>query len=241
GLHDSLLPPRRRVYSSAVTTKTAWTMVVAVVVLAALASPTLSEHAFARAEGRTSAKGAAYGVGVLRRDGVIIPFATYDGKWGSSWPLPESTLTIPISIGGIPRRWWGPTPPLEDWQVSTAAGMRSAHVVQPDWVPVHCVRQVALKTDYRNGEASPPRGEQPYPKDGLAVSPPYPVERIEIVSPAALELRELLPTLLTSFNEAERKVESRAGHPVARRSREGVVPTIEAAYAFGVDPRTYYV
>jgi hypothetical protein len=182
-----------------------------------------------------------FGVGVMRRDGLIIPFATYDGSWGSSWPLPEFNLTIPISLSGIPKRWWGPTPPLEDWQISTAAGTRSAHVVQPDWVQVHCVRQVALKTDYRKGEPSPPPAAQPYPKDGLAVSPAYPVERIDVVPPSAPEVRALVPELLKAFNAAERKVEDRSGHPLNRRAREGVEPTIEATYAYGTNPRAYYV
>jgi len=181
-------------------------------------------------------------VGVLRRDGIIIPFAAYDGKgWDSNWPFPTLDLTVPISIGGIPRRWWGPTAPLVDWELSTPAGTRAAHVVQPDWVRAHCVRQIGLKTDYRRGEPSPPRDEQPYPKDGLAVSPPHPVERVEILSTAAREVRDLMPALLTAFNESERKVELRSGHPVIRRSREGVEPTIEAVYAFGADPRAYYL
>src|SRR5262249_30672665 len=144
-------------------------------------------------------------------------------------------------ISGIPRRWWGPTPPLEDWQLSTAAGTQRAHVVQPDWVQVHCVRQIALKTDYREGEPSPPWSEQPYPKDGLAVSPAHPVDRVEVVLPSAPEVRALMPELLSAFNESERKIADRAGHPVSRRAREGVEPTIEAAYAFGTSPRTYYV
>jgi len=210
-------------------TRTAWTIVLAAITLSGL-------------EGvRVEARAPKFGVGILRRDGVIIPFATYDGRWDSFWPLPEFNLTIPISVSGIPKRWWGPTPPLEDWQLWTAAGMGSAHVLQPDWVQIHCVRQIALKTDYRKDELSPPRTAQPYPKDGLAVSPPQTVEKIEIVPAAARELRELIPVLLTSFNQAERLVESRFGHPVTRRAREGVEPTIEAVYAFGTNPRTYYV
>jgi hypothetical protein len=208
--------------------------------MAASVKAVLSEPALARLEG--APRGPVFGVGVLRRDGIVIPFAAYDGKgWDRVWPLPALELTVPISIGGIPRRWWGPTAPLENWELTTSAGTRAARVVQPDWVQAHCVRQIGLKTDYRSGEPSPPRSEQPYPKDGLAVSPPHAVERVEIVPSAALELRGLMPELLKSFNESERTVESRSGHPVARRSREGVEPAIEAAYAYGSDPRVYYV
>jgi len=204
------------------------------VLVSEAAVPALSEQKRGRVEG--------FDVGVLRRDGVVVPFAAYDGRgWDRIWSLPALELTVPISIGGIPRRWWGPTPPLENWELTTSAGTRAAHVVQPDWVQAHCARQIGLKTDYRAGEPSPPQSAQPYPKDGLAVSPPHPVERVEIVAPAAPELRALMPTLLKSFNESERQVESRSGHPVVRRSREGVEPTIEAAYAVGSNPRAYYI
>ncbi|MBI3493217.1 MAG: hypothetical protein HY047_15775 [Acidobacteria bacterium] len=183
-----------------------------------------------------------FGVGVLRRDGVIIPFAAYDGKkWVATWPTPTRlALTVPISVRSVPKRWWGPTKPLDTWQAWTANGSRAAMVAQPDWVDVHCVRQVGLRTDYTVASAPPPT-EQPYPKDGLAVSPPQPVEPIAILDPSAAEVRSFIPVLLDSFNRAEREVEDRFGHPIARRAREGVEPTIEAAYAVGDGPRVYYV
>ncbi len=38
-----------------------------------------------------SAPTATFGLGVLRQDGVVIPFAQYDGgKWRSSWPEPRA-------------------------------------------------------------------------------------------------------------------------------------------------------
>ena len=36
-------------------------------------------------------------------------------------------------------------------------------------------------------------------------------------------------------------VENRFGHAVKRRAREGFAPTVEALYAFGDEPRIYYV
>jgi hypothetical protein len=47
--------------------------------------------------------------------------------------------------------------------------------------------------------------------------------------------------LLEAFNKAEREVESRYGHPVNRRAREGREADIEAVYAIGDHPRIYYV
>jgi hypothetical protein len=198
--------------------------------------------ALAATVGAADSPRAAFGVGVLRRDGVIIPFAAFNGKrWSTPWPPPQGDLTVPVTLGAVPSRWWGPTRPLDEWQATTAAGARAVRVVQPDWVDILCVRQIGLRTDYRSDQLIPPRTAQPYPKDGLAVSPPQAIDRIQIVPAAALELRPLLPVLLTSFNDAERRVEGRAGHPVERRAREGVAPTIEAVYAAGDNPRVYYV
>ena len=54
---------------------------------------------------------------------------------------------------------------------ASALEARPLRVLQPDWVDVHCRRQIGLRTDYRAERPLPPPREQPYPKDGLAVSP----------------------------------------------------------------------
>jgi hypothetical protein len=184
-----------------------------------------------------------FGAGVLRRDGVIIPFAAFDGKtWVATWPTPtRQDLTVPINVGSVPKRWWGPTRALETWQTWTAAGAGSARVVQPDWVDVHCVRQIGLRSDYKTASPPTPPTEQPYPKDGLAVSPAQRVESIAVVEPASDEARALIPAVTAAFNRAERETEDRFGHPITRRAREGVEPAIEAVYALGGFPRVYYV
>jgi hypothetical protein len=181
-------------------------------------------------------------VGVLRRDGIVLPFAVFNGKrWSAPWPAPAADLTVPIDMRAVPKRWWGLGAVLENWEIMLARGERAVRVVQPDWVEIHCSRYVGLRTDYQPPEPPPPRTVQPYPKDGLAVSPPHPVERVEIVSLASTEIRALLPAVQTSFNEAEREVESRFGHPIMRRAREGVAPSLEAIYAYGDNPRIYYI
>ena len=188
------------------------------------------------------APGRGFAVGVLRRDSVLIPFATFDGKrWRNTWPPPQIELTVPISIDGIPSRWWGPTGPLDTWQAWIGGASRPLRVVQPDWVGVHCARTIALKTDYRAEGAIPPQNVQPYPKDALAVSPPQPIEPIEILPIDSAAAREVVVKVRDAFNQAERKTESAYGHPMSRRSREGTEPTVEAIYAFGSAQRVYYV
>jgi hypothetical protein len=112
-------------------------------------------------------------------------------------------------------------------------------VTEPGWVDAHCARQVALKTDYRSDEPPPPPTEQPYPKDGLAVSPPQPVEQIEIVPQA--DAAAVSSGLRDRFNAAELETAREYGHPIPRRAREAVVPDVEALYAFGETPRAQYV
>jgi hypothetical protein len=148
---------------------------------------------------------------------------------------------VPVDLRALPSRWWGPTPALETWEATTVDGPRALRVVQPEWVDAHCLRQVGLRTDYRSGREAPSATEQPYPKDGLAVSPAQAIEPIQTASVEAADVRPLLPELLKVFNSAERVVEERFGHPIVRRSREGVAPSIEAVYGVGGSPRVYYV
>ena len=187
-----------------------------------------------------------FAVGVMRRDGFIVPFAEYDGKrWGSSWPRPRLDLQIPITLQTVPKRWWGPSSPVAEWQVWPAfeAPERwySARVTQLDWVQAHCVRQIALRTDYHSNAAVPPPSEQPYPKDGLAISTSQPLLPIEILTPGAAEQILARSGLRRRFNAGERETELTFGHPIGRKVREDIEPTVEAVYAFGDSPRTYYV
>jgi hypothetical protein len=183
-----------------------------------------------------------FAVAVLRRDGMLIPFATFDGKnWRNPWPTPQLELTVPINVASIPPRWWGTPGPREAWQAWIDGTPQSIRVVQPDWVDARCVRYITLRTDYRSTLPTPDRSSQPYPKDGLAVSPPQRIDRVEILSTSGPEARELAPALLEAFNRMERTTESNHGHPIARRKRETIEPDIDALYAFGDSPRTYYV
>ena len=37
-----------------------------------------------------------FSVGALRRDGIVIPFATYDkSHWETNWPAPKLDLIVP--------------------------------------------------------------------------------------------------------------------------------------------------
>jgi hypothetical protein len=186
---------------------------------------------------------APFAVGVLRSDGVLIPFATFDGRsWSARWPKPSEELTVPVTVSAVPSGWWGPTGPLDTWQ-AWIGGIRPQplKVVQPDWVEAYCVRQIGLRTDYRPEQPPPPPDVQPYPKDGLAIAPPHPIESVRKLPADSEEAKAIASELLDAFNRAERVTANRFDHPVDPAVRERVAPTIEAIYAHGGDPSAFYV
>ncbi|HEY2906183.1 MAG TPA: hypothetical protein VGJ29_09805 [Vicinamibacterales bacterium] len=185
----------------------------------------------------------AFTVGVLRRDGVVIPIAAFDGKrWEAVWPDPQSDPEVPIDLRNVPKKWWGPAGPFDAWQALTAAPAPvTLHVRQPDLVPAHCLRQVGLRTDYRPAEPPPPFDERPYPKDGIAVAPPRQVDRIEILGARSPEWTEFLPLVDQGFNKIENGLGGPDESSIKRELRKATKPTIEAIYAYGSDPRVYVV
>jgi hypothetical protein len=180
-----------------------------------------------------------FSVGALRRDGIVIPFATYDkNHWETNWPAPKRDLIVPVDLRAVPSGWWGPAAAPRTWDAWIGrATSQAVDVTKLDWVDVHCVRQVGLKTTYQSDKPVPPLTIQPYPKDGLVVSPPQPVEPIEVLAASDREVQALADDVRVAFNKAEREVEARYGHSIKRQAREGIAPEIEAVYAYGHEPR----
>lgn len=183
---------------------------------------------------------AAFTIGVLRRDAVVLPFARFDGHgWHQAWRHPKEDLEVPINLESVPKRWWAGGEAAGEWQIWMTGGRaQTVRVRQPDIVPVFCDRQIGLRTDYVPSSDPPSLDENPYPKDGLAVAPPYPVEPVEVLSPNATELAALGSTIADAMNQSERTIDD---HPVDRKAREAVAPRIDAAYAYGAHPRIYYI
>ncbi|HUK35108.1 MAG TPA: hypothetical protein VLV86_14410, partial [Vicinamibacterales bacterium] len=196
-------------------------------------------------------------LGVLRRDALIIPFATFDGKqWRNFWPTPEEDADIPLNLASVPKGWWGPIAPIATWQIWTgAATPRTVKVRQPDWARAFCQKQVGLRTDYQPREWPPPPDTQPFPKDGLAVWPPYPIDPIDILPAAGSAERDALAAVvLASFTGAETAAVRAAERAHFEQPRSFVeVPdesdratsppmSIETAYASGpASSRVYFV
>jgi hypothetical protein len=182
-------------------------------------------------------------LGVLRRDGLVMPFATFDrGHWYQDWPAPHRGPDVPITMAAVPSRWWGPGGRRELWQGWTrSAEPIVLHATRPELYDAQCLPAVGLRTDYRSADPLPGRGARPYPKDGLAVSPPHPIERIDI-----MPIGPVTPPVADAFNGADAlamlDVPPGPLRMLTRDRREAAPITVEAVYAAGsVSARVYYI
>src|SRR5262245_36616669 len=109
-------------------------------------------------------------VGVLRNDGIVIPFAVFDGKdWSAPWPTVLRSVDLPIDTGNVPMKWWGKTGPIAEMTVWVDGAERGPiRILRPTVLPLMCVPRLGLISNYRSTQ-TPENLLPPYPKDGLAV------------------------------------------------------------------------
>src|SRR6187551_1571749 len=132
-----------------------------------------------------------FSVAVLRRDGVMIPFAAYDGKsWSVPWPGSALNLPLPIALSDIPKPWWGPISPTAAWTAWLPDEVtKPVKPIRPAQVPVFCGAHLAIATDYR-GAALTER-EPTVPKDGIATAGDVtilPITQVSVHAPDAAKL-----------------------------------------------------
>jgi hypothetical protein len=181
--------------------------------------------AFTGAGDLAAAPARRFSLAVLRRDGVLLPFADYDrGHWSSYWPTPTANRDVPLTIAGIPRNWWPDRKPLPSWIAWPLDGQsRAITVSAPAWVAAHCLMNVGLKTDYQGHETAPPPQVQPYPKDGIATVGDVTIERVDVLDPASPEWAQVTASISGNVSRAEtRSLTDFAGrwtHPLDIRGR----------------------
>lgn len=197
----------------------------------------------------------AFTVGILRRDALIVPVATYDGmQWKNFWPTPGANEDVPFNLRSVPGDWWGHLGPRETWQVWTSRPTPQAVTVrQPDWAPAFCQKQIGLRTTYQPRYRPPKANTSPFPKDGLAVSPPHPVEPIDVVSLDSNEAGDVIEAIHATLAEREKvaltnirqpRITNPQGYPATPEEKDLLrTPPmkIEALYAYGGGHRTYFV
>jgi hypothetical protein len=171
-------------------------------------------HATPRTPGRAAARmqapksGGGFTLGVLRRDGIIIPFAAWDGsRWVNRWPAPGRREDIPITVAGSPKSWWLNDRPVSYW---TAWPLRGDSLVvrvkNPINLTAECQPQIGLQTDYRSVEAPAAARMQPYPKDGLATAGDILVEPVAILDAKSAEWSTISADVAARITEAETKL-----------------------------------
>jgi hypothetical protein len=193
-------------------------------------------------QSRTRSAGDRGVLAVMRRDGLLIPFAAYKGsRWLAPWPVRTRNLEIPITIDAIPDDWWGGEAP-EGWQLHLPGGTtRPVSVTKPRVYRSFCDMRIGLVTDYHSTEPLPMPPTDPYPKDGLASSSDLELLPIESVDRASPEMSRLAQTLIRDFDKAEEKtisaIQSRQGwkHPAKAVMRKATPVTIEAWYRAPMD------
>jgi hypothetical protein len=179
-------------------------------------------------------------VGVLRRDGIVSPFAAFDGKnWSVPWPANLRFLEIPIGLDSVPSKWWGkggPVAQVTAWIDGVNRG--TLKVNKPTVVPVMCASQLGLASDYRSPQPVPPLMVQPFPKDGLAVSGAQRVEPIETLAATSPDWGATGPLLREPFDQAEEdaiRAFTAWKHPVRKEDRRKLAIELETMYRAPMD------
>jgi hypothetical protein len=168
-------------------------------------------------------------VAVLRRDGIVVPFAGYEaGRWLNRWPEPGRRVEIPISVDATPKSWWLKDRPVAAWTAWPIQGeSRVVHVRSPVNLTVQCERHVGLQTDYSSVLPPVPRDMQPHPKDGLATTGDVAVEPIEMLASGSPDWQRMLDAVKEPFAAAEDKMlarTSQAGSNVPDAQRRAQFP-----------------
>lgn len=148
-------------------------------------------------EGRTS-----FGLGVLRRDGGLVPFAAYNGRvWTADWPGADST-EFPISLDSIPKRWWGAPGPAASWTAWLLDGTaRPLKLEKPQQLQIFCGTHLGVQTDYRGGAFDP--RDPTIAKAGLAIAGDARLLPIVQISVHAPDAARLVTALTDDFNREE--------------------------------------
>ena len=180
----------------------------------------------------TSPEQEPFTLGVVRRDGIMIPFATYDGqRWVNTWPEPKADPEIPISLRDVPKEWWGRSGVPASWTFWSLDGKsRPLKILAPVQLKVHCVSTVGLRTDYLPMAPPPPPGQHHQPKDGLAISGAMSIQPVEVLNNRLPEWNNTAQQLQYPVLSAEETAIGKSKNwtsPVSPEQRAKTLPKLE--------------
>ncbi len=117
---------------------------------------------------------------VVRRDGVLLPIASYDnGHWFRRWPSPATERDVPMRLEDVPGEWWGIEGPAARWTLWTPDGKsRPLDAGTPLAFGAHCLMNVGLRTNYKSPFPAPQLDQHHYPKDGIATTGTVPIDPV---------------------------------------------------------------
>src|SRR4051812_24821456 len=171
-----------------------------------------------------------FALGVLRRDGLLLPFASYDGSWSVAWPY--GLVNIPISISGVPKKWWGAVGPEARWTAWLPENSQRPLALQKlRATSVFCDIRLGIQTDYMGSPFNP--REPTAPKDGVAIAGDAALLPITTVSANSPDAKALARTITDHFNDEERVASrrfTRWKHPYDDAQRRTFPIQIEAMY-----------
>ncbi|RPJ69902.1 MAG: hypothetical protein EHM24_17155, partial [Acidobacteria bacterium] len=163
---------------------------------------------------------------VLRKDGVVIPFAHFDGrKWSNSWVVPTKAFEVPLSLTDVPDGWWPQKKTIPTWTAwPTQRSSRRIETQGPVLLRAHCQRTVGLRTNWMPNEIPPPDGVQPYPKEGVATAGgSVLVEPVQLIGEGAPEWKMVADNVSEEATARElaavRSLSSVWSHPVPEAQR----------------------
>lgn len=165
-----------------------------------------------------------YGLGVVRTDGTIVPFAQYDrGRWRDLWSATErGGYQLPITLADVDDDWWGHVSPASTWQLwkpSAASQPLTVSGLRPVSTP--CGVTVGLTTDYQPPAPTPPPEVAPYPKAGLVTTAAITFEPIAPVGRGSETWQRVNGAIERSFDGLEMRqlFGMRWGHPIPSDER----------------------
>ena len=183
---------------------------------------------------------------VVRNDGILLPFAAFNGrKWSAPWPFLQrnfgpTTIELPVNLASVPREWWGGKDPGA-WRLwpRQSKTSRPLTLSTPAMIRIGLTRQIGFRTDQPPVMPPVPPFEMPFPKIGIAVAGETPVTPIASVSLLSARWKTFAGTLLADINKAEDRTLGAIGgsnwrHPVKREVRAEVPPELEAWYVTGI-------
>jgi hypothetical protein len=200
--------------------------------VAAIVGPVLAQGG---GEGAGAGSNAPFVLGVLRRDGIVLPFASYDGRrWQAPWPGDPKFAELPISLESIDRDWWGRAAPPQSMTLWADGKPRGdLKLVAPVIVRLPCGTRLGLSTNYHPAVVPPSPMEQPFPKDGLVISGPQTIETIEMVPDDSPVKKMVAGSIVEEFDREENRAASefmRWEHPVRRQDRRKIPIDVETLY-----------